>query len=47
LKWDDRVIFTDILIKPEYDKNQFTCSLKYKIKNSQIEEKFDFILRRI
>lgn len=31
--WDSRIEILDLLIKPDYDKNAYTISLKYKIKN--------------
>lgn len=31
--WDSRIEILDLLIKPDYDQNAYTISLKYKIKN--------------
>lgn len=45
-RWDDRIIFTDILVKPIYDKNEFYISLTFKLQNNREENKLDFILKR-
>lgn len=31
--WDTRIEILDLLIKPDYDLNAYTISIKYKIKN--------------
>lgn len=31
--WDSRIEILDLLIKPDYDQNAYTISMKYKIKN--------------
>lgn len=45
-RWDNRIIFTDILVKPIYDKNEFYISLTFKLQNNREENKLDFILKR-
>jgi len=31
--WDSRIEILDLLIKPDYDQNAYTISMKYKVKN--------------
>lgn len=45
-RWDNRIIFTDILVKPIYDKNEFYIGLTFKLQNNREENKIDFILKR-
>jgi phage baseplate assembly protein W len=43
--WDDRVIINRLDIKPEADKNQYTCRLNFKVKSSpESSETISFII---